>query len=368
MTQAFHIVTPEYPPQVGGVGDFCRILADGLVERGCRVDVWCPPATGQPETAGATVHPSLGGFGPAALAETDRILDSFPKPRRLLIQWSPFGYGWKGMNLPFCWWVYRRMRRGDTVDLMVHEAFVEFAGKLRHRTIAAVQRLMVFILLRASTRVWCAIPRWEELLRPFAREETDFKRMPVCSCVPQLKIEPSSVYEYAFGHFSSFGVSTSEPLRSLLPPLLDRSPGASMLLIGRGGESFRDQFLREYPEQAPRLFATGTLPLEEVVRQMNRCAVMLQAVNGGISSRNTSLLASLANGLPVVTTTGPLTEHFWAESSCVALVPNGNVDAFVEEAIRIGASADDRIALRKARMELYDRLFHPRHLIEELFH
>ena len=366
MTQSFHIVTPEYPPQVGGVSDFCRILADGLVERGCRVDVWCPSAIGRPETAGPTVHPTLGDFGRAALAETDRILDSFPKPRRLLVQWSPFGYGWKGMNLPFCWWVYRRMRRGDIIELMVHEAFVEFAGKPRHRLMAAVQRLMAFILLRAATRVWCAIPRWEELLRPFAPKRADFRRLAVPSCVP--KFVPSEVIapEFTFGHFSSFGVSTARPLHAILPELLSAMPDASVLLIGLRSHSFRDEFLREHDSFRNRIVATGSIPLQEVAKQLHRCKVMLQAVMGGASGRNTSLLANLANGRPMITTTGWLTEPYWAESGAVALAPVGDVPAFIREAVRVAFSADAQRTLSRTGLEHYERRFHRRHMIDAL--
>src|SRR5579862_6625194 len=38
----WHIITPEYPPQTGGVSDYTRLVAEGLAEKGDVVHVWCP--------------------------------------------------------------------------------------------------------------------------------------------------------------------------------------------------------------------------------------------------------------------------------------------------------------------------------------
>ena len=36
-------------------------------------------------------------------------------PRRLFVQWVPHGFGYKSLNMPFCLWVWRRARGGDSV-------------------------------------------------------------------------------------------------------------------------------------------------------------------------------------------------------------------------------------------------------------
>lgn len=366
MTHTLHIVTPEYPPEPGGVSDFCRILAEGLVERGLTVEVWCPPAGDRQNSPGLTIHPTLGDFGRASLAATDRALDAFPTPRRLLVQWVPHGYGWKAMNLAFCWWLHRRMRRGDVIELMVHEAFVTFTGKVRHRAMAAVHRLMVYVILRAAKRVWCTIPTWEQVLRPYAPKGADFRRLPVPSCVPQLESNEPTAPEFTFGHFSSLGISTAQPLHAILPELLSAMPDASVLVIGLRSHAFREEFLRAHDAFRNRVVSTGNIPLRDVPKQLHRCKVMLQAVMGGASGRNTSLLASLANGLAMVTTTGRLTEPYWAESGAVAFAADGDVPGFVREAIRVANSADGQRTLRLNGRELYERQFHLSHLIDEL--
>ena len=40
---AFHLITCEYPPEVGGVAEHTRSVATGLAAAGVSVHVWCPP-------------------------------------------------------------------------------------------------------------------------------------------------------------------------------------------------------------------------------------------------------------------------------------------------------------------------------------
>ncbi len=271
------------------------------------------------------------------------------------------------MNLPLCWWLYRRMRRGDEIDLMVHEPFVMFAGNPKHWAMAAVHRLMVSMLLRAAKRVWCAIPMWETLLRPYAPSNTDFRRMPVFSCVPSIGVDDTpDIPAFAFGHFSSYGTSTARPLRAMLPGLLNRIPNGTVLLIGQNSEGFREEYLRKYPFAAHRLVATGPLPRAVISDRLRQCRVMLQAVDGGVSGRNTSVLAALSNGRPTVTTSGWLTEPFWAESGAVALSDDGDSAAFVERGMKLSECAETRTRMGKTASEFYERLFRPRILLDAL--
>ena len=104
-----HILTCEYPPQPGGVSDYTHLLAGGLAAAGEEVHVWGPAADGPaPDQPDVTVHRDLGGFRLADLGRMDRALNAFPRPRRLLLQWVPHGYGWRAMNVPLCAWLGER--------------------------------------------------------------------------------------------------------------------------------------------------------------------------------------------------------------------------------------------------------------------
>src|SRR5262249_24483488 len=153
---SWHLITGEYPPQPGGVSDYTRLLAAGLAAAGSEVHVWCPSAPSPARhRTGVTVHRQLGQLGPSHLARVGRQLDRFPRPRRLLVQWVPHAYGWQSLNVAFCaWLLYRARICRDDVQVMVHEAFLSFAGTWRQWAAATVHRFMTLLLLGAARLVW----------------------------------------------------------------------------------------------------------------------------------------------------------------------------------------------------------------------
>ena len=181
-----HIVTAEYPPQPGGVSDYVRGVAAGLAAAGERVHVWCPPAAEvASEDAGVEVHRELGRISRADLRRMGALLDAFPAPRRLLVQWVPHAYGFRAMNLGFCLWVRERAARGDRVEIMVHEPFLAFGGSARQGVVAAVHRAMTVVLLGAAERVWVSTPAWAERWRKYRLGRTvPFEWTPIPSNVP----------------------------------------------------------------------------------------------------------------------------------------------------------------------------------------
>src|SRR4051794_8941437 len=164
---SWHLITGEYPPLIGGVSDYCQVVAEGLAATGDEVHVWCPPLPANAGQDRVAVHPNMGRFSRRDLRGVDRLLDRFPAPRRLLVQWVPQGFGYRSMNVGFCLWLWHRARAGDRVDIMVHEAYVGFGGTPRQTAVAAIHRVMTSILLRAAHRVWTAIPYWERQWRPY---------------------------------------------------------------------------------------------------------------------------------------------------------------------------------------------------------
>ncbi|MBV8315828.1 MAG: hypothetical protein JOZ53_12885, partial [Planctomycetaceae bacterium] len=83
------------------MADYTAAVAGALADIGAEVHVWAPGDADESDAGpgGVAVHRVAGRFGPAGLARLDRMLDRFPGPRRLLVQYVPHGFGWKGMNV-----------------------------------------------------------------------------------------------------------------------------------------------------------------------------------------------------------------------------------------------------------------------------
>jgi glycosyltransferase involved in cell wall biosynthesis len=376
----WHLVTSEFPPQSGGVSDYSNLLAAGLAEYGDEVHVWCPACPGtQPHNDGVVVHRQCGSFSPADLHRVGDELDRFPGPRRILVQWVPHGYGYRSMNLAFCWWVWKRAKQhGDQVELMVHEPSLPFRWlSPRQDAAAVVHRLMTVLLLRAAERVWMSIPGWEPRLRPYALgRRVQFEWLPIFSNVPvagdpirALEIRrryASDGGQVIVGHFGTFG----SPIASLLGPIvsaLARDPVQQIiLLMGERSELYRRKLIEKEPGLEGVVRATGQLSAEELSYHLSACDLLIQPYPDGVSTRRGSFMAGLAHGKPIVTTTGELTETLWSEGSAVALAPPGDTLEFVKHVRRLRGNAAERLRAGAAARQLYQRRFDISHTISSL--
>ena len=78
------------------------------------------------------------------------------------------------------------------------------------------------------------------------------------------------------------------------------------------------------------MLAAGMTPwlmdAAEVSLHLQACDLLLQPYPEGITARRTTAMAGLAHGVPMVSSSGPLTEDFWADSGAVALASRGNCE------------------------------------------
>lgn len=375
----WHLITPEYPPQSGGVSDYTHLLATGLAAESETVHVWCPSSSGEPlEPGSVVVHRELGNISPADLCRVGRRLDQFPAPRRLLVQWVPHGYGYRSMNLPFCFWLWQRAKfKRDHVEIMVHEPFLAFGeGSMKQNLAAAVHRVMVAILLKAASHVWVSIPDWETRLRPFVLgANKSFGLLPVPSNIPVID-DPDGVArvraQYALpgaplvGHFGAYNQYMMELMMGLLPSLLGGHDKLSVMLLGKGSLELRDRLIERHSDLQESVRATGVLSAENISLHMSACDVMLQPYRDGVSGRRTSVMTALSHGLPVVTTIGKATEDCWVESGAVKLTKVGDIEGMVEVVKSLLADELERGRISAAGRELYDKCFDVKGVVKRL--
>jgi glycosyltransferase involved in cell wall biosynthesis len=376
---SWHLITGEYPPQPGGVSDYNAMLAEGLAKAGAEIHVWGPPANGRtPEFDGTTVHRIAGTWSPADLARLDEALSSFPSPRRLLVQYVPNAWGYKGLNFRFCHWVVKRCEQGDDIRLMVHEPFYPWRlwDKPTRWFLAAGHRWMMRTLLSASSQIYISIPAWEKCLRPYEPgNERAMTWLPIPSTIPVVsdslrvaerrrQLAPDG--QLILGSFGTFGGKIRKLLTRTLPPLLINHPERVGLLLGRGGESFASELRQAYPDLADRLIAPGGLSPELVSINLQTCDALLQPYADGVSSRRTSVMAGMAHGLPIVTTQGFLSESIWRDTGCVALVSAPYCSALIESVDGLLSEPARRASLGSKAQAVYSEHFALERTIEKI--
>lgn len=370
----WHLVTGEYPPSCGGVGDYAADLARALAAAGDTVHVWVPGAAGsQTADSGVIVHALPDRFGRASrrcLADAWRAT-----PGIVLLQYVPNALGLRGANLPFCLWLRRMRRTGTDVRVMFHEPYFYFTlARPTRNALALVQRLMAAALLRASTIVYLSTERWKRYLGavgPLPRVET----LAISSSLP-CGAAPESIDRYRrtiapdgaqiVGHFGSYGAHVADGLRALLPVLAERLPAIRFALAGAGSIEFLDSLRDRQPRLAARAWASGRLDEENVPAVLRACDVLVQPYPDGITTRRTSVMAGLKNGVATVSTSGFLTETVWHESRAAALAPVGDAERFAGIVAALLEDPTARAALGSRGSQAYRQHFSIEHTVAAL--
>jgi glycosyltransferase involved in cell wall biosynthesis len=99
---------------------------------------------------------------------------------------------------------------------------------------------------------------------------------------------------------------------------------------------------------------------------LHACDLVVQPYPDGVTTRRTSVMAALANGLPVVTTEGALTEGVWRDAAGVELVRASDPAALAAATVALLHDAEARRALGIRGRRLYDERFALEHTLNTL--
>ena len=314
------LISGEYPPQQGGVGDFTRELARAFIAAGHEAQVITGCArqdAGCKIEDGIVVQRAINSWGVRCWKQ---IAASVQRERFdvLNIQYEPAAYGMQvGVNfLPRAW--ARRQIRLPIVttfhDLLVPYLFPK-AGPLRWKVVEYLARYSDAVIVTNGEDH----ARLSKLQSPISNLHT----VPIGSNInPSLAGEFDQVIERAkwgvqpdeflLGYFGFLNLSKGgADLMQALKVLIDQGVRVKLLLIGgRAGSS--DPTNAEYAAQVERLIdslgvkdcviATGYLEPIYVSRALSVCDVMVLPYVDGASLRRGSLLAAIAHGKAIVTT------------------------------------------------------------------
>jgi glycosyltransferase involved in cell wall biosynthesis len=373
---AWNIITGEYPPQTGGVSDYTRLVAEGLADAGDDVRIWAPPAVGPDPSSHRNIRINRlpDHFGRRGLKILANELER-DRSARVLVEYVPHAFRMKAMNLPLCAMLLRR--RSLDITVMFHEVAYPISRKqpIRHNALGAVNHLMAAMLVRAASRIFVAAQGWTGMLARYAPKGRKIGWLPVPSTIPVVRDRAATLAVRSrcalpesalLGHFGTYGPWVASRLKPALESILSSHQSARVLLIGRNGEKFRDDLVRENQALASRVFATGELAAVEVSVHIGACDVMIQPYPDGITSRNTSALAGLAHGKATATTTGRYSEEFWQRSGAVFLAPDQDAEALARGTIDLLNDRDRAKAMGCEAVKLYREVFDLEHTIAAL--
>jgi glycosyltransferase involved in cell wall biosynthesis len=372
------ILTGEYPPDCGGVGDYTVLLAEALAASGAGIRVFRPPAaSAAPEVPGVTVVTLPDRFGRASRDELDRVLDA--SRTRVLVQYVPNAFGMRGVNLPWCRWLLHRARKhGTDVRVMFHEPYFYFSWRRpQWNGLAVGQRLMAALLLRASREIYVSTDSWRIYLGNLMTSKSPLPiTLPIPSTIPRHAPDDRIRSRRAIlsltgsrrvvGHFGTYGPLIAPMLQERLVALLNAESMTCAVCIGDGSRAFVRELLARHSRLSGRVLAFGRMAGREAAATIAACDLLVQPYPDGVTTRRTSTMAALLNGTPVVTTYGTLTEPIWSTTQAVAMVPVRDTRSFVRTTRLLLANTTEQEALGRRGEAVYRKHFAMEHTVTQL--
>ena len=339
-------VTPDYPPDRGGVSDHSSAMVGVLREAGHEVLV-CP-------------RPHEHGF-----AALDAELSEF-RPELLVVAYVPLGYAPHsgGIAPAFTRWSIALGRRyGCRTVLMAHEASLPLVDLWQHRqyklgALAAVQVAQFSIILASFDVVLFSNlgthRKWARYLSPLA---TRFHTLRICSNIPfRSSLDPAAelrasgesvpattILFFGTGHQSVLFDYVEAAFRALL----EIDPNAVLVVIGMTAEKLA-QLSPSLANLSGRVRALGYVAAPELSLWLQVAVLVLAPLIEGVSARKGTVMAALQHGRTVITTLGvhTLEDIAWPEICVLSPLDRAafaakSVAAFRDPALRdkIGRAA-----------------------------
>lgn len=376
------LVTGEFPPMQGGVGDYTDRLARALADLGVEVHVATGSRIGQTaaETDPFSVHP-VAGWKYGSWRTLERISGRV-QPDVLLVQYQSAAYQLHpAINLlPD----YFRLRAGKWRPLLAtafHDLLFPYlfpkAGPLR---MAAVRRLARRSDVAIATNMEDLVRLLGWGLRAVDPQVTSPPRPGACfipigsNILPQPGADTARravraqwgvgdddwlLCYFGFLHASKGG----DVLVHALAGLVQQGHPAHLVMVG-GQVGSSDptiaaylahiQALIEQLGLAARVHWTGFVAPEAVSANLLAADVAVLPYLDGAGRSRGSLMAALAHGLPTVTTQPQYALPYFADEDNVLLVPAGDVDAVVRAVTRVQLDPVLRQRLHAGAQALHD--------------
>lgn len=325
------LLTGEFPPQQGGVGDYSHLLARALLAQGHAVEI----ITTQPQSASSALPP----LQPAVTVprwdwrawSTIRAAIERLQPDVILIQYQTAAYGLHPAINLLPGWLHLRLRgRRPRLATTFHDLKFPYlfpkAGPLRMAAVRFLAR-QSDAAIATNMEDWQTLQQWGLHAFDGAASVSTRGRLtamiPIGSnvaCAPPVGFERDAwrarwgvqPQDWLLGYFGFLNASKGgEVLVNGLAHLVQQGRPAHLVMIGGqvgSSDPTNQRYLAHVHEQIKQLALqdrvhwTGFVSASEVSAHLLAADVCVLPYQDGAGRSRGSLMAALAHGLPIVTT------------------------------------------------------------------
>ncbi len=365
------LITPRFPPECCGVGDYAGRLAEALHRAGESVLVLTQPSPGtRPPGIPVLEHPLRGWRDLASLLRTI----AGARPGRVQLEYSSYGWSRWGCAV----WVNALLAalrwRGIPVTLALHEFPLRIRQHPLQTGIALLQRLHFSLLALAADDLCTNTPERVRVLRrwlPWRREKIHYR--PNSSTIPvdadgegrreilraRRAASPETFVVATFGSFAA-GKNYDAAIEAV--GIMRKQLSIQLWLLGNTEaaqpahlQRLRDAITSRGLESC--VFWPGPLPPADLSAHLSAADLFLLPQADGHLTRSSTFMAAAAHGLPVVAVRNSANQLEFEHGRQVWLVPQSTGPEFAAAIAELAAHAGKRSRMGDALRNLYREKF-----------
>jgi glycosyltransferase involved in cell wall biosynthesis len=335
------IIAPTLPPSIDGIGDHTALLAAELAHEH-QVAILTSNEREFEKIRGVNIGTCFAPKRPSTNWGIYNKIKDDP-PDWLILQYNPFSYGNRGLNLVLPRVIEAIKRECPNLRLLIfgHERYVPVIN-WKFAIMTVWQRYQYRRLCRIADRVVIATHAWARELRK-AQPSKQVYELPVGSNLPNEHVDRQIIRRrlgisdnaIVLGLFGTAHISRQINYVSAAARLLQSKYEVVVLYMGPDSDR-----IRPYMEGIS-LIAEGPLEPSEISRRISAVDIYTATFSDGVSGRRGSFFAGLQHGRATVGTCGIHTDPFLRNLSGTSflLTPAKDIEAFVRAVARL---ADDR--------------------------
>ncbi len=329
-------ITNKLPPAIDGVGDYTFNLAREFALHGNEVSIIChitqsPP----PLSAHIEIYPCIERWDSSSIPVIAQIINA-KRCDIVSLQYVPHGFHPKGLPFGLIDIARSIKRQGVPLFTFAHEIYARAKVWQVRRYIASV--LMQWIsrqIIEQSQYIATSIPHYRDMIEGLLSSPRGVEVISIASNVPYKEIAVNALREIRSTIatkdqliISFFGYRDINSSIKAIERLRLRGVKIKLLLIGK---------LHPNTLAPIDTYTTGKLKIEELDKylQLSDILILPEESSQGVSFKSGSLAAALQRGLPVITSSGLMTDRQLLDGENIIFTDFASIDSIAKSIERL---------------------------------
>jgi glycosyltransferase involved in cell wall biosynthesis len=347
-----YIVTPNYPPEICGIGDYSSFLFKNLQEN--NIDVHIITFS---ENVIETDHIHLiKKADQKKISSWLKCLKHKDGVQTIIFQYEPYSFSKIGIPLYLIYISLLLKLRGYNLSVMFHEVATRLYVANPKKVIVSVLQLTIAYFITALSSIRATSTSFNaKQLKPFS-----FTFLPISSNFSKAENDKKTINPiFRIGCFAN---RVDDFFAAVVDQVLQKNLG-EVYLIGKQSKANNEVWKKYSFSNRNNLVITGTLSANEIEDCFDKLDIFIHMEKidpkgrGGASLKNGSLAAALNWSLPVITSKGDMTDETMLQNKKNIYFTNNpyNVSDWVDAVENLINNHDLKSNIQKKAFQFYNQ-------------